>query len=364
VALGNRLSCAIALVGRQDTPTDALRDYCKHLGDAFSLRGIELEIVDVPWAADGWLPALWQLWQRAGSWRGKWVLSQYTALAWSQKGFPIGFMVVQLLLRLRHVRSAVVFHDPNPFGGERLRDRLRHHIQMAVLRQTSRIADKVVTTVSVGYVNWMKSSAIRAKVLFVPVGSNLTTSTSENRLTKEGIPVVIIFGFSQLQAESELIASVLMRSAKRIGPIHLIIFGRGAMIVEALLEPMLQESLVSLEAYGIVESEHASLLFARANVQVFIRSGLSSRRGSGIAGIACGVPIVGFSDAETAFPVTEAGVRLVPIGDVEGLVRELVLVLQQPMLQEALRRRSLEAAQLYFSWDCIAAAYVSALTGL
>jgi glycosyltransferase involved in cell wall biosynthesis len=155
-----------------------------------------------------------------------------------------------------------------------------------------------------------------------------------------------------------------MRASLDVGPLHLIVFGRGAMIVEGLLKPILEGSPVTFEAYGIVESEYAGRLFARANVQVFIRSGLSSRRGSGIAGIACGVPIVGFSDAETGFPITEAGVRLVPIGDVEGLIRELVLVLQQPTLQEALRRQSLEAAQRYFSWDRIAETYVSALTGL
>jgi len=92
-----------------------------------------------------------------------------------------------------------------------------------------------------------------------------------------------------------------------------------------------------------------------------VRSGLSSRRGSGIAGIACGLPIIGFSDAETAFPITEAGVRLVPMGDREGLVRELVLVLKQQMLRETLRQRNLEAAERYFSWDRIADAYLSFL---
>jgi hypothetical protein len=74
-----------------------------------------------------------------------------------------------------------------------------------------------------------------------------------------------------------------------------------------------------------------------------------------------GLPIIGFSDAETAFPINEAGVRLVPMGDQEGLVRELVLVLKEQTLRETLRQRNLEATERYFSWDCIADAYLSFL---
>ena len=77
--------------------------------------------------------------------------------------------------------------------------------------------------------------------------------------------------------------------------------------------------------------------------------------------VACGLPIVGFSDAETAFPITEAGVRLVPMGDREGLVRELVVVLKQQTLRETLRQRNFEATERYFSWDRIADAYLSFL---
>jgi glycosyltransferase involved in cell wall biosynthesis len=122
---------------------------------------------------------------------------------------------------------------------------------------------------------------------------------------------------------------------------------------------LLDGSRVELEDLGILEPERAGSLLANADVQLFVRSGLSSRRGSGIAGIACGLPIVGFSDGETAFPITETGARLVPIGDREGLVRELVLVLRQDTLREALRQRNLEAAERYFSWESIADAYLS-----
>jgi glycosyltransferase involved in cell wall biosynthesis len=173
--------------------------------------------------------------------------------------------------------------------------------------------------------------------------------------------VIIVFGFSNLTSETSMIASVLSRAADVVGPLHLTVFGRGAKIAGTLLPPLLADSSVELEDFGVLEAERAGSLLANADVQLFVRSGLSSRRGSGIAGIACGLPVVGFSDAETAFPITDAGVRLVPMGDREGLVRELVLVLQQQTLRETLRQRNLEATERYFSWDRIADAYLSFL---
>ena len=103
---------------------------------------------------------------------------------------------------------------------------------------------------------------------------------------------------------------------------------------------------MALEELGILEPDRAASLLANADVQLFVRTGLSSRRGSGIAGIV---------------PITEAGVRLVPMGDQQGLIRELTVVLRDPVLRERLRQRSLEAAKTYFSWDRIADAYLSVL---
>jgi glycosyltransferase involved in cell wall biosynthesis len=174
-------------------------------------------------------------------------------------------------------------------------------------------------------------------------------------------PVIVVFGFSELVPETAMIASVLSRAAGEVGSLHLTVFGRGANAAGTLLRPLLDGSSVELEELGILEPERAGSLLANADVQLFVRSGLSSRRGSGIAGIVSGLPIVGFSDDETSFPITEAGVRLVPMGDRESLVRELVLVLKQHTLREGLRRRNFEAAERYFSWDCIADAYLSAL---
>jgi glycosyltransferase involved in cell wall biosynthesis len=288
-------------------------------------------------------------------------LVQYTALAWSRRGFPLRFAHLIDHLKGDGMHVLIVFHDPEPFGGRRFRDGLRRRVQLAVMRRAARLADKIISTVSPGRVRWMQDPQIRAKTLLLPVGSNLPVMPRMTQRPGKRIPVIIVFGFSNLASETSIIASVLSRTAEVVGALHLIVFGRGAKVAGTLMQPLLANSPVELEDFGILEAERAGSLLANADVQLFVRSGLSSRRGSGIAGIACGLPIIGFSDSETAFPITVAGVRLVPMGDREGLVRELVLVLQQETLREALRQRNLEVTEQYFSWDRIADVYLSFL---
>ncbi len=131
--------------------------------------------------------------------------------------------------------------------------------------------------------------------------------------------------------------------------------------MEATLRESLAGKAVHLDVPGIVSSEQAGALLAGSDLQLFARTELASNRGSAIAGITCGLPIVGFSGKTTAFPITEAGVRLVPLGQAEALVQELVSVLSDDRLRESLRQRSREATEKYFSWERIAEQYLAAL---
>ena len=54
----------IALLGRQDKPTDGVEDYCLFLGRALASQGIELEQVRVRWGEIGWIGALRHLSRR------------------------------------------------------------------------------------------------------------------------------------------------------------------------------------------------------------------------------------------------------------------------------------------------------------
>jgi glycosyltransferase involved in cell wall biosynthesis len=96
-------------------------------------------------------------------------------------------------------------------------------------------------------------------------------------------------------------------------------------------------------------------------VLLFVRGHVSSRRGSAIAVIACGLPIVGYRGAETGFPITNAGVLLVPQGNQEALAEALGRSLAEDGLRQQLCERSLAAQREHFSWGVIAGRLVEAL---
>ena len=351
----------LALLGQRDEPTDAIEDYCRILAGALHKKGCSLQLFRIDWARKGWQPALRDLRKQTTGRTGAWALVQYTGLAWSRRGFPFRLVPLVRMLKRAGMKVALVFHDPEAFPGRRLRDRVRRQIQLAVMRRSAKLADKIVSTIPAEQIPWMQNDEIRAKISVIPVGSNFTVRGVLHDARAAHIPSVIVFGLSPLEQEVAMIAQTLLRAAAVVGEVRLIIFGRGARRAEPLLQDLLRDSRVHLEAFGILADAEAAQLLANADLQLFIRSGLSARRGSAIAGITCGLPIVGYSSGETAFPITEAGVRLVPVGDAEGLVRETVAVLRDETLRQQLRERSLLAAQQYFSWDYIATRYMSAL---
>src|SRR5258708_33758868 len=87
--MGTRL---IALLGRKDEPTDAVEEYCRHLGAALAPHGFQVDIRRVPWSERGWASSLEAPRLQAESWRHTLVPVQYTALAWPRRGFPGRFL--------------------------------------------------------------------------------------------------------------------------------------------------------------------------------------------------------------------------------------------------------------------------------
>ncbi|PYT43961.1 MAG: hypothetical protein DMG47_12200 [Acidobacteria bacterium] len=100
----------IALLGRRDAPTDAVEEYCRYLGEALMAEGFKLIIERAAWPERGWNRAGRRLRRHAKRWRGAWVLVQYTALAWSMRGFPLRFPRLLRILKAAGVHLGVVFH--------------------------------------------------------------------------------------------------------------------------------------------------------------------------------------------------------------------------------------------------------------
>ena len=69
-----------------------------------------------------------------------------------------------------------------------------------------------------------------------------------------------------------------------------------------------QSSNVEVSVLGLLPASQIGEILSRARLQLDVRSRISSRRGSVIAGIVCGTPIVGFECAETDDAIREASV--------------------------------------------------------
>ncbi|HYL10256.1 MAG TPA: glycosyltransferase [Candidatus Acidoferrales bacterium] len=352
----------IALLGRRDEPTDALEEYCRFLGRALAPHGYELERFRVSWAEEGWRAALQKLAVEAAGWRGCWVLMQYTALGWSRRGFPFAAPRVLYVLQRHGVRCGVVFHDTQPFWGGRIIDRARRVCQRRIMQRLQERAERVILTVPAEKIRWL--SAGLAKSVFIPVGANFLEPEADERTGSSRVKTVAVFcvtGSGRTLREISDIACIVKRAASNVGPLRLVVMGRGSKEAEPALHAEFSGADVDVTVLGLLSAEELARSLASADVLLFVRGQVSTRRGSAIAGIAAGLPIVGYRGEETSFPVTEAGVLLAPSNDHEALSHELTRVLSDDVLRRQLCERSRSAQRNYFSWDVIAAQYQKAL---
>lgn len=358
----------IALLGRRDEPTDAVEEYCRHLGEGLAAHNAQLEIRRVPWDQHGWAASLEALRLQAQGWRGVWVLVQYTALAWSLRGFPRRFLQVMRVLRGAGARMALVYHDAQPFSGARLIDRLRRELQIRTMRTALAFADHAVFTVAPECISWHAKGTENSS--FIPVGANLpfplALQQHEEIHSPPSVAVYSITGGVPGERETRLIIGAMSYASRKIGALRLLAFGRHAEIREAVLREGLRDQPITLEICGVIDDQELVQRFAASDVLLFVRGTISSRRGSAIAGIACGLPVIAFHGKEAAAPITEAGVILIAADQDETdlqvqLGEALVRVLSDRESRIQLVKRSRAAQDQFFSWPSIAARYTEFL---
>jgi glycosyltransferase involved in cell wall biosynthesis len=355
----------IALLARRDTPVDGVEDYCTFLGKALGRQGIALEKARVDWLENGWLRTLLRLWRRSANWRGKWVIVQYTAIGWSRRGFPLGSLVALVILKRRGARCAVVFHEPFGLSGSRLIDHLRGACQNWVVSGLYRLADKSIFTTPLNTIAWLPKAGVKAK--FIPIGANiperaerLPTATERNGSRK----TVVVFCLSDPPYRQDEIDDIsgAVRAAGRDGAdLRVVFLGRGTAEAKKDIEIAFEKIPVKLDNLGLQDAEEIGRILTESDAMLCVRGRLYPRRGSALAGIASGLPIVGYAGAAEGTPLAEAGIELVPYRDTEAMGRALARVLGDVNLRQLLVERSRSAYSNYFSWDLISASFVEFL---
>jgi glycosyltransferase involved in cell wall biosynthesis len=352
----------ILLLGKRDYPTDGVADYCDQLRRAGAARGLSFETVQIPWAEKGWRLALAELHESASGWSGRWVFMQYTTLAWSNHGFPLRAPLVLETLRKCGARPGVVLHDFAPLEGRGIIGGIREMCQLRVLRRLYAWSDLAIFTVPVKKISWLPLH--RGKAVFIPVGANSPEPPSSEKPGDRGKLTVAVYGVtgsSQILPEVTDIAFALKQASKGDRPIQLLVFGRNSREAEPSLRAALSDTNIEIEVLGLLSPEQVTEAFARSDVLLFVRGHISSRRGSAIAAIACGLPVVCYSGPDTDWPITQAGILAVPLGDRQALAGALENVLADPRFRKALSDRSREAHAKYFSWSAITANFAAAI---
>lgn len=355
----------IALLGRADAPTDAVEEYCKYLGEALREQGISLAIERVFWAERGWRRSLRSLRRHSRAWKDTWVLVQYTALAWSTRGFPLRFSGVLRILKRAGVRVAVVYHDVEPFAGARFIDKVRWRAQVRVMRQAMDLCDVAVFTVPIEKLSWIKTQ--HAHSVFIPVGANLSVAkhlVPRKSIASDGklnVGVFSVTGGSATQKEIGEIVEAIQFASSRMKNLKLTVLGRNSKETESEFRKRLDGIPVELQVLGLLSNENVVRTLSTCDVLLFVRGPISTRRSSAIAGIACGLPVIAFEGPETSSLIRDAGVAFYSPQKKNDLGEVLLHLLEDEHYRASLAQRSWIAQQRYFSWTVIAARYAEFL---
>src|SRR6185437_8127764 len=333
-------------------------------GQALAKQGVNTRISRVPWFDQGWLRSLWNLWREAAAWQGSWVLIQHTALAWSRHGFPTRVLAVVEILRRRNVRCGIVFHDPRGVSGPRAIDQVRCGCQNWVVRQLHRRTVRSIFADPLNRMCWLKAND--SKAFFIPIGANIpesihTPSPAYADRAKRTVAVFCLSTQPNVYRELDDISSAVRAAAESGLKVRVLFVGRGTAEARDEIARIFRHPSIEVANLGVRSSDEVSRALGESDVMLCVRGPLNPRRGSAIAGIACGLPVIAYEGAAAGTPLERAGIVLVPYQDKAALGCALVQVLRDPSYWKELHSRSIQAQTNCFSWDTIAPALASAL---
>jgi glycosyltransferase involved in cell wall biosynthesis len=358
----------MAILGRCDVPTDGVHDYCCYLRDALANEGVNLTLTQVRWAEIGRKASRQEFLEAVKGKQNMFFLLQYTALSWSRRGFALPAVGIVKLLKKNGARCAVVFHDADAYLGNRAVDRFRRRIQRYAMKRLVRLSDLAIFTLPRDKISWLPPDT--RNFIFIPVGANLPAperAWEDKRGSTGNKPIVAIFSLSDepvLAKEVRHISQAVRYAAKQVGSLEVVVLGRNSASGGEELRLALVGSCAEVRIVGLIPADEVVRVLGASDVMLFARGPISSRRGSAIAGIACGLPVIAKEGSELAPPITEAGVVLVPEWAPEAFGAALVRVLSDPSYRASLAERSRDAQSRYFSWRVIASQYAQALREL
>lgn len=352
----------VALLGRLEVPTDGVDDNCTFLAAALAKRGYALKKARLEWAERGRVKSLFKLWRDSSEWRGRWVILQFTSLAWSKRGFPFAALAAMVILCCRGACTSVFFHEQQGTVGHGLIDRLRAATQNFVIRRLYHLAKKPLFSDPLDQISWI--SKADKKSVFIPVGASIPEPSPRQQQvnTVKAIVVYCLDGPPYLTEElTDILQAVRVASDGGI-KIRLVFLGKGTKEAKSAIDDLFGSLPIELTILGMQSPEMVRQILSDSHVMLFVRGLLTSRRSSAIAGISCGLPVLAYEGACEHTHLAKAGVELVPYRDAFRLGGKLKDLLEDSQYWKNLHRKSVSVHKEYLSWDSIAGRFVEAFT--
>jgi len=206
-----------------------------------------------------------------------------------------------------------------------------------------------------------------AKSVSIPLGPNIPENLAKRTAahapddTKKTVVVFCVSEPPHGDREVHDIAAAMRLAASKETRLRVVFVGRGTTEAQNTIDRAFEGSEIEVCNRGLCEAAEVSRIFSEADVMLAVRGRLYLRRGSALAGLACGLPIIGYAGAAEGTFIQDAGIILVPFEDQTALGSALQCILTDSALWQELHGKNLSFQQKYLSWTVIAASYAGFL---
>jgi glycosyltransferase involved in cell wall biosynthesis len=279
---------------------DAIDEYSRRLVDALLARGI-----DVRYEAGGLAPVL------GATSSPDWVLLQYNPFRYGRGGLALGLMRDALRLRRRNIALAIMVHEAwVPMDAPRRT--LIGLWQRLQLRFLLRLAGAVMTSTEA------LARELGRGALHMPVATNVSPvatspQAARDRLRLDGKLTVALFGRANDSRAYDYVDAAIAALSQTYGADHLVVLNLGADAPLPHVPPG-----VELRSPGRQTADELSRgLWASHMVLLPLTDGVSTRRGTLMAALAHGRPVLGLTGHNTDTVLTDAhdALALSPMGE-------------------------------------------------
>jgi glycosyltransferase involved in cell wall biosynthesis len=318
---------------------DAIDEYSRRLVDALVADGVEAR-----YEAGGLRPVL------AAASRPAWVLLQYNPFRFGRRGFAPGLARDALRLRHRSVPLLIMVHEAwVPMVG--WRTRLIGRWQRMQLRMLLRLSEAVLTSTEA------LARELGHEAAHMPIATNISPVPISPRAARDRLGLnskltVTLFGRAHESRAHDHSEAAIAALARAYGAHRLVILNLGADAPRPRVPPA-----VELRSPGCLAPEELSRELSASDIVLLpLTDGVSTRRGTLMAALAHGRPVLGLRghSTDTVLAAAPDALVLTPVGEPSAFARTAVELAGDPARLRQIGEAGRRLYEAEFDWPVLA----------